>query len=128
RGGGRIGLVLPAGLATDHGSSALRRLLLSRCDVDAIVGMDNHRGVFPIHRSVRFLLVTASTGVPTREISCRLGLDDTAALESLDDSESAVATARGSAPGHLTPSPLARVSGPSPPIPYPGSPVRAPSR
>src|SRR5262249_25213689 len=106
------------GLATDHGSSALRRLLLSRCDVDAIVGMDNHRGVFPIHRSVRFLLVTASTGVPTREISCRLGLDDTAALESLDDSESAVATARGSAPVHLTPSLLERISGPSLTIPY----------
>ena len=34
----------------------------SRCDVDALVGIDNHRGVFPIHRSVRFLLVTASAG------------------------------------------------------------------
>ena len=50
--------MLPSGLATDHGSAALRRLLFSRCRVDAIVGMDNHRGVFPIHRSVRFLLVT----------------------------------------------------------------------
>src|SRR5205823_5905266 len=37
RPGGRFGLVLPSGLATDHGSAALRRLLLSRCDVDAIV-------------------------------------------------------------------------------------------
>ena len=47
RDGGRLGLVLPSGLATDHGSAPLRRLLFSRCDVDAIVGMDNHRGVFP---------------------------------------------------------------------------------
>jgi len=38
--GGRFGLVLPSGLATDHGSAPLRRLLFSRCDVDAIVGMD----------------------------------------------------------------------------------------
>ena len=66
RHGGRIGLVLPSGLATDHGSAPLRRLLLSRCDVDAIVGIDNHRGIFPIHRSVGFLLVTASPGSPTR--------------------------------------------------------------
>jgi len=51
RHGGRLGLVLPSGLATDHGSAPLRRMLLSRCDVDAMVGMDNHRGVFPIHRS-----------------------------------------------------------------------------
>src|SRR5260221_656861 len=53
---GRVGLVLPSGLATDHGSAALRRRLLSECDIDALVGIDNQRGVFPIHRSVRFLL------------------------------------------------------------------------
>src|SRR5207244_4226526 len=82
RAGGRLGLVLPSGLATDHGSVALRRLLLSRCDVDAIVGMDNHRGVFPIHRSVRFLLVTATAGAPTERIACRFGIDDPSDLES----------------------------------------------
>jgi len=103
REGGRVGLVLPSGLATDYGSSALRRLLLSRCDVDAIVGMDNHRGVFPIHRGMRFLLVTASIGSPTREISCRLGLDDPAALESIDGD---------GAPVRLTPALLERISGP----------------
>src|SRR5438067_760943 len=73
RPGGRFGLVLPSGLATDHGSAALRRLLLSRCDVDAIVGIDNHRGVFPIHRSVRFLLLTATSGAPSGRSACRCG-------------------------------------------------------
>src|SRR5205814_9691278 len=76
RRGGRLGLVLPSGLATDRGSAPLRRLLLSHCSVDAIVGMDNHRGVFPIHRSVRFLLVTASAGSTTRRVACRLGVDN----------------------------------------------------
>ena len=33
RRGGRLGLVLPSGLATDHGSAALRRRLLSQCCV-----------------------------------------------------------------------------------------------
>ena len=71
--GGRLGLVLPSGLATDQGSAPLRRLLLAQCDVDALVGFDNRRGVFPIHRSVRFLLLTACRGGPTRSIACRLG-------------------------------------------------------
>ena len=58
------------------------------CDVDAIVGIDNQRGVFPIHRSVRFLLVTASPGRPTGEIACRLDLDDPADLEAIGDEAS----------------------------------------
>src|SRR6185503_17239157 len=56
RPGGRIGMVLPSGLATDHGNRGLRRELLTRCDVDALVGFDNQQAVFPIHRGVRFLL------------------------------------------------------------------------
>jgi hypothetical protein len=84
RHGGRIGLVLPSGLATDQGSGALRRRLLTECAVDAIVGLDNHRGVFPIHRSVKFLLVSATTGSRTSTIGCRLGELDPAALEADD--------------------------------------------
>jgi Type I restriction-modification system methyltransferase subunit len=34
RPGGRMGLVLPSGFATDRGSAALRRLLFSRCSVE----------------------------------------------------------------------------------------------
>ena len=81
RRGGRLGLVLPSGLATDHGSAALRRLLFSRCDVDALVGFDNHRGVFPIHRSVRFLLSPRPRARRPASIACRLGETDPAALE-----------------------------------------------
>ena len=51
------------------------------CDVDALVAIDNQRGVFPIHRSVRFLLLTATAGSPTRIVACRLGERDPAALE-----------------------------------------------
>jgi hypothetical protein len=85
RPGGRIGLVLPGGLGIDRGSAALRRMLLSRSDVDAIVGLDNRAGVFPIHRSVRFLLVTATAGSPTRTIACRFGEHDAASLEQIGD-------------------------------------------
>ena len=115
RHGGRLGLVLPSGLATDHGSASLRRLLFSRCDVDAIVGMDNHRGVFPIHRSVRFLLVTASTGSPTRQIACRLGVDDATELESLGEEP----PERSSwFPLRVSPALLERISGPTLALPH----------
>jgi N-6 DNA Methylase len=108
--GGRIGLVLPSGLATDSGSARLRRRLFTACDVDAIVGFDNRRAVFPIHRSVRFLLLTATAGAPTRTIACRLGEQDPAALERLDDER-----ARSDVP--VTPAWLERVSGPGLTIP-----------
>jgi hypothetical protein len=81
REGGRLGLVVPWGLAADCGSAGLRRLLFDRCRLDGIVGFDNSKGVFPIHRSVRFLLFTASTGGHTSALTCRLGLRDAAPLE-----------------------------------------------
>ena len=108
RAGGRIGLVLPSGLATDHGSASLRRMLLNRCDVDAIVGVNNHRGVFPIHRSVRFLLVTSTGGSPTRTIACRFGLDDPADLESVGDEP---ADQSSWFPVRVTPEMIERLSG-----------------
>jgi len=112
RHGGRLGLVLPSGFATDQGSAALRRLLFSRCRVDALVGMDNHRGVFPIHRSVRFLLVSASAGGPTEDMACRLDLDDPSALESLGDEGSSAQF-----PVHVSPALLEQISGPDLAIP-----------
>lgn len=108
RPGGRFGLVLPSGLATDHGSSRLRRRLLGSCNVDALVGFDNQRAVFPIHRSVRFLLLTATAGSPTQALSCRLGVRDPAALETIGDDP---AEANESFPVRLTPALLARISG-----------------
>jgi hypothetical protein len=115
RPGGRIGLVLPAGLTMDGGSAALRRMLLSRCDVDAIVGLDNRRGVFPIHRSVRFLLVSGTAGSPTRSIACRFGEHDPASLEHLSDGAPAASPWFSLA---LTPQLLERISGDDLAIPW----------
>ena len=110
RAGGRFGLVLPSGLATDHGSAPLRRRLFSQCDVDAIVGMENHRAVFPIHRSLGFLLLTATQGSPTRSTACRLGVDDPATLASIGDEPADNAPWF---PVRVTPPLLERLSGPS---------------
>jgi len=87
RPGGRVGLVLPAGLTADHGSARLRRWLFSRGNVDALVGFDNKQAIFPIHRSVRFLLLTGTSGAATTSIACRFGEVDPATLEQCDDNE-----------------------------------------
>ena len=108
RHGGRLGLVLPSGLATDHGAAHLRRRLLQDCDVDALVGLDNRRNVFAIHRSVKFLLTTATKGAPTTSISCRLGESDLASLDASADQPPASSSWFRV---HLTPAFLQRVSG-----------------
>jgi Eco57I restriction-modification methylase len=108
RHGGRIGLVLPSGLATDHGSASLRKRLLAECDVDALVGFENHQAIFPIHRSVRFLLLTAARGSPTGSIACRFGERDPACLEHVGEEPAAQC---GWFPVRLSPEVLRRLSG-----------------
>jgi hypothetical protein len=107
RRGGRIGLVLPSGVMADHGSNRLRKLLFSQCDVDAVVSFDNRAGVFAVHRSIRFALITATGGRPTREIACRLGEQTLAALES-----GGAETEESWYPVRVTPEMLERLSGP----------------
>ena len=115
RKGGRIGLVLPSGFATDHTSAPLRRRILMHSNVDTISAFDNRRAIFPIHRSVRFMIVTATTGAPTDRVACRFGIDDPALLETIPD-----AGDRPREPTHqiaLTPALLAAVAGEKLPIP-----------
>lgn len=81
RRGGRIGLILPSGIGTDLGSAPLRRQLLERCHVDTWLGFDNRRGIFPIHRSVRFVLLAATTAGSTDRLRYRSALHDPAALD-----------------------------------------------
>jgi hypothetical protein len=103
--GGRIGLVLPSGLAVDAGSAPLRRYLFERAGVDSILGLDNRAGIFPIHRSVRFVLVTATAGARTDRVACRFGVRDPAELDTIDD------TSAASFPVAVTRAFLSRVSG-----------------
>jgi hypothetical protein len=42
--------------------------------VDSITGLDNRAGIFPIHRSVRFALLTCTRGGTTDSFLCRFGL------------------------------------------------------
>ena len=85
RSGGRLGLILPGGFASDHGCAALRRALFDRTLVDTFYGFENRERLFPIHRSLRFLLVTARTGSQTMEIPGRFGLRRAESLDRLPD-------------------------------------------
>ncbi|HEX2453329.1 MAG TPA: DNA methyltransferase, partial [Vicinamibacterales bacterium] len=82
---GRLGLVLPSGFAVDHGSAALRRAVLDRAHIDTLIGIENRDGVFPIHRGLKFLMVTATTGRRTTVLPCRFGVRRTEVFEQLPD-------------------------------------------
>jgi hypothetical protein len=103
RQGGRIGLILPAGTVTDSGCAPLRRHVFDHAALDSIVGFDNRHGIFPIHRSVRFVAITATVGTPTERVRCRFGLGRPEDLEGV--------TPNTPNPVELTRSFIARLSG-----------------
>jgi hypothetical protein len=101
RAGGRIGFVLPSGITGDTGVAALRRRLFTAASVDEVTGIDNRAGIFPIHRGLRFVLLTATSGEPTTQVRCRFGMTRAEELEREDTPPPVV----------LTRAFLARVSG-----------------
>jgi len=84
--GGRFGLILPSGLQSDVGSGGLRRALLDRADVDTWITFDNRRAVFPIHRSIRFLLLAGTAGGATQAVPLVDCGSDPAGLARVPDS------------------------------------------
>lgn len=89
--GGRAGLLMPSGLLADHGCAALRRRLFERFEIDAVLGFDNRDGMFPIHRALRFSLITAAAGGSTRELRLRCGMHAPAGLDDVPDTGSVAA-------------------------------------
>ena len=86
---GRVGLVLPAGLVSDTGTAPLRRFLFEHASVDELTGFDNREAIFPIHRSVRFVLLNCTTGRSTHTIRCRFGISRVDSLDRADSGDNA---------------------------------------
>jgi Eco57I restriction-modification methylase len=107
--GGRIGLILPWGLAADDGAKELREKLLDRSRVDTIVGVDNANGIFPVHRGLRFLVVIASPNGITGTIRARFGVSTLAEIDELPGREDTLAPT--AYPVRLTSTVLANVGG-----------------
>ena len=106
RPGGRVGLILPSGIATDHGSASLRRHLFDRTSIDTWLGFDNRARIFPIHRSMRFVVLSTTNAGCTETLRFRCGITDPEALdrEDRDTAPLSIARARLEAwsPEHLT--------------------------
>ena len=51
---GRLGMIVPSGIYTDRGTTALRELFLGQCDWQWLFGFENREGIFDIHRSFKF--------------------------------------------------------------------------
>jgi hypothetical protein len=84
--GGRCALIVPAGLASDQGSARLRRYLLERTRIDTFTTVDNRDGIFPIHRSLKFLLLTFTNRGETMTVPLRSGVRAAEALDAVPDS------------------------------------------
>ena len=108
-GAGRIGLILPWGLAADDGAAILRRTLIDRSRVHTIVGLDNAAAIFPVHRGLRFLVLVASPGGTTGEIRARFGVRTVEEVDDLPAREESVEPT--AYPIRLTPRLLASVGG-----------------
>jgi hypothetical protein len=83
---GRLGFIVPAGLATDHGCGALRRELVSRTTVDMFLTLENRDAVFPIHRGLKFALFTLTNGGSTTSVPVRAGVRSAETLDRIPDS------------------------------------------
>ncbi|HUL72154.1 MAG TPA: N-6 DNA methylase [Vicinamibacterales bacterium] len=119
RPGGRVGLILPWGLAVDDGAAALRARLLDRSTLETVVGLDNADALFPIHRGVRFLVLVARTGGATHEVRARFGVRTAAEIDDLPACDDPAASAY---PIRLTPAGLAAFGGTTRRIPDARSP------
>ena len=63
--GGRLGVTIDSGVASDAATAEHRRELLDHCTIDQFVLCDNKNGIFPIHSREQFLLLVAGKGGAT---------------------------------------------------------------
>ena len=78
---GRIGMILPSGIATDQGSAALRRHLFDQTAIDTWCSFDNRHRIFPIHRSMRFVVFSTTNAGHTAVLKYRCGLTNPQSLD-----------------------------------------------
>ena len=83
--GGRLGAVMPSGLMADHGCARLRQALIERCRIDAVLGFENREAIFPIHRGVRFVLLTADAHRPGDALCTRFAMRSASSLDDVPD-------------------------------------------
>lgn len=81
---GRMGMIVPSGVYTDKGTTALRELFLDRCDWQWLFGFENREGIFDIHKSFKFCPLVVQKGgstVAIRAAFMHRNVDDWAQAE-----------------------------------------------
>ena len=68
--------------------------LFERCRVDAVLGFDNRERLFPVHRGLRFSVITATKAGATPELQARFAMHAAAELESVPDTGEVPGTLR----------------------------------
>jgi hypothetical protein len=68
RDGGQLGFIVPSGIYTDKGTTALRKLFLEHCQWHWLYGFENREGIFHIHRSFKFCPIIVQRGGQTEAI------------------------------------------------------------
>ncbi|TWT91638.1 Eco57I restriction-modification methylase domain-containing protein [Neorhodopirellula pilleata] len=68
RGSGRLGMIVPSGIYSDHGTRTLRELFLDGCQWEWLFGFENREGIFDIHRSFKFNPLIITKGGRTESI------------------------------------------------------------
>ena len=108
RPGGRLGCLLPGSLLADHGSAPLRRHLFDHAAVDRLSILENREGLFPIHRSMRIIAVSATAG----------GTTDSMVVDGGEELQARSRNATGNAPRLITRTFLRRASADAEAIPH----------
>ena len=54
RNGGRLGMLVPSGIYSDHGTSSLRQLFIEQCRWEWLFGIENRAKLFPIDSRAKF--------------------------------------------------------------------------
>ena len=68
RSSGRLGMLVPSGIYSDHGTASLRQLFMEQCRWEWLFGIENRGKIFPIHRSYKFNPVIIEKGGSTDAI------------------------------------------------------------
>lgn len=82
RDGGSFALILPSSVSTDLGCTALRELLLSRCQLSYFYALVNEKFIFPaVHHAFRFIFLGACKGGETTSFRALFRLNPQNAME-----------------------------------------------
>ena len=75
---GRLGLVVPSGIATDDTTKEYFQHIVNRRMLSGLLDFENRRGMFPeVHKSFKFsVILMAGEGAPTETIRCGFFLHD----------------------------------------------------